>query len=83
MNLSIRLNAIEKRVKNLEIQVKPILQAIIPFRRDPNGIESYELGVGEEAVWVDKQTIDEHIAQYRGDGMVIFKPERLEQIRED
>lgn len=83
MNLSTRLNAIEKRVKNLEIQVKPIEQAIFHFRRDTNGVENYKLGVGEDAVWVDKQVLDEHLAQYNGDGVIIFVPECLEQIKED
>lgn len=78
MTLTGRLNEIEKRVKKLENQVKPAEQAIFLFRRDASGVENYKLGVGENAVWVDRQTIDEHIAQYKGDGMAIFIPERLE-----
>lgn len=81
MNVISRLNDIEKRVKKLEEQIKPAEQGVILFRRDPNGVESYKLGAGEDAVWVDKQTLDEHLAQYKGEGegVVIFVPECLKQ----
>lgn len=79
MTLTARLNEIEKRIKKLEEQVKPAEQAIFLFRRDPSGVENYKLGAGEDAVWVDKQALDEHLAQYRGEGVIIFVPECLSQ----
>ncbi len=65
---------IEERIMKREDQVRPTEQARFLFRRDAEGVESYQLGIDEEARWVDEKMIEEHIAQYKREGMVIFVP---------
>lgn len=80
MNIASKLKEVEKRITKLEERSKPVEQAIFHFKRDANRVETYnKLGTGEDAVWVDKQTLDEHISQYKREGVIIFVPERLEQ----